>query len=55
MIIRHAITYSDDEPCTVCDARIGSGDEPGAVFMDNGFPVPVCSVACTNVHYSEEG
>ena len=49
------IFYADWEPCTVCDAPIGSGDEPGTVFMDNGWPVPVCSVACTTSHYSEEG
>ena len=41
--------------CWVCSGSVDSGDEPGAVFMDNGTPVAVCSVACTTVHYSEEG
>ena len=47
------IDYADTEPCTVCDAPIGSGDEPGTVFMDNGMAVPVCSVACTTIHYTD--
>lgn len=39
--------------CWICSGPVDTGDEPGAVFMDNGVPVPVCSVACTTVHYAE--
>lgn len=44
----------EPEECWICDRNIYEGDEPGHGFMDNGEPVPLCSVACTTTFYADE-
>jgi len=43
----------ETEKCWVCGRPINEGDEPGHVPMDNGVMVPICSVACTELHFAD--
>jgi len=48
------IDLNETEACTICGQETRLGDEPGWGYADNGVPMPLCSVACTDSFYNAD-